>query len=252
MLDRVRASVFSGALTFVVAASAPANAVILEYSSRPDFTAATGSSSIETFTDGIHFPIIGGVLNSHTTCPDCTGGPIPPGSIIDNITYSTEVFSNKGAYFNIDTGVNFAGGFLDSLGGFAGPLPHDPPRTLTVTFDALQRGFGFDTNLLMKTFKVDVFGDSDTLLGSFSYNIPDLGFDMRFFGFGSSAADIRFARIRGADPSINFAVDNFTFDATLPVGSSVPEPASWSLMLTGFGLAGAAVRRRRKILVSSA
>ena len=30
--------------------------------------------------------------------------------------------------------------------------------------------------------------------------------------------------------------------------SAVPEPATWAMMITGFGLAGASIRRRRKVL----
>lgn len=36
-----------------------------------------------------------------------------------------------------------------------------------------------------------------------------------------------------------------------PVGSPVPEPAAWALMIAGFGLAGAALRRRREIAVGT-
>lgn len=35
-----------------------------------------------------------------------------------------------------------------------------------------------------------------------------------------------------------------TYDYT-PVGAAVPEPATWAMMVLGFGLAGAAIRRRR-------
>ncbi len=37
--------------------------------------------------------------------------------------------------------------------------------------------------------------------------------------------------------------DNFTFDGV--AGAPVPEPAAWALLIGGFGMAGAAVRRRR-------
>ncbi|MBS0362601.1 MAG: PEP-CTERM sorting domain-containing protein [Proteobacteria bacterium] len=39
----------------------------------------------------------------------------------------------------------------------------------------------------------------------------------------------------------------FTLDVT---GGGVPEPASWALMITGFGLMGAALRRRRMLSYS--
>jgi hypothetical protein len=36
-----------------------------------------------------------------------------------------------------------------------------------------------------------------------------------------------------------------------PVGNPVPEPAAWALMLSGFGLAGAALRRRRAMAMAA-
>lgn len=42
----------------------------------------------------------------------------------------------------------------------------------------------------------------------------------------------------------NLQFDNVALDA--PVVSGVPEPASWALMITGFGLAGTALRQRRR------
>lgn len=46
-------------------------------------------------------------------------------------------------------------------------------------------------------------------------------------------------------PSADIAVDNISFDVR-PVASAVPEPASWALMIAGFGLVGGAIRRRRE------
>lgn len=42
----------------------------------------------------------------------------------------------------------------------------------------------------------------------------------------------------------NLQFDNVVLDA--PVVSGVPEPTTWALMITGFGLAGTALRRRRR------
>jgi hypothetical protein len=43
----------------------------------------------------------------------------------------------------------------------------------------------------------------------------------------------------------DFAIDNIV------VSAAVPEPTSWALMIGGFGLAGAALRRRRMIAVAA-
>jgi hypothetical protein len=214
-----------------------ASAALFEYSDRAAFTTATGATSVETFTDGLHFPLPGGVLNSSTVCPACIGGPIPPGQILSGVTYSTEVFSGNGFYFNIDQGARFNGGFLDSIA-----IGSDPRRTLTVTFDALQSGLGFDTNSAMGNFRVDLFGDGNAALGSFNYSTA---FPLTFFGFASSAINIRSARIAGDDQTFNFALDNFTFNTNLSPMGGVPEPASWAMMIAGFGLTGSAMRKRK-------
>ncbi|MBS0360925.1 MAG: PEPxxWA-CTERM sorting domain-containing protein [Proteobacteria bacterium] len=60
------------------------------------------------------------------------------------------------------------------------------------------------------------------------------------FSLGSSLA---FPTTKGAFSKGLFG-PNFQFDAT----AAAPEPATWSLMIAGLGLAGAALRRRRSAL----
>jgi hypothetical protein len=78
-------------------------------------------------------------------------------------------------------------------------------------------------------------------------------------GFGSLTVTLNDADFNAYDPSRwedpdqlgngkaqitgNFVLSN--------VGGAVPEPASWAMMITGFGLAGATLRRRRTAAVAA-
>jgi len=69
-----------------------------------------------------------------------------------------------------------------------------------------------------------------------------------FLGFVSDFTDIRRIVITDLDdnaenPDSNLGYDTFRFGAG---GSGAPEPASWALMIAGFGLAGAALRRTHR------
>jgi hypothetical protein len=61
---------------------------------------------------------------------------------------------------------------------------------------------------------------------------------------GDAYADGRFFATGQNDATCNRGIcdANFRFTASTP--AAVPEPASWALMIGGFGLAGAAMRRR--------
>jgi hypothetical protein len=53
---------------------------------------------------------------------------------------------------------------------------------------------------------------------------------------------------RFTHPSFAFEATSFGIKpATTPFVGGIPEPASWGLMITGFGLTGAALRRRRAL-----
>ena len=53
----------------------------------------------------------------------------------------------------------------------------------------------------------------------------------------------------GADDGL--AIDDFRLTPTLQVGA-VPEPDTWAMMIIGFGLAGVAIRRRRRAATAAA
>ncbi len=58
----------------------------------------------------------------------------------------------------------------------------------------------------------------------------------------ATTADIALVNQNTAYSGNDFALDDIVFDTTRP---GVPEPASWALMICGFGAAGSMLRRRR-------
>ena len=112
---------------------------------------------------------------------------------------------------------NFVAPFLVS---FAGPLS-------TFSFDNVSNSTGTATAL----------DASNNVLTSVAFaDFPAT--------YTLSAAGIRSVSF---STDFQYGVDNFTFAAT----GSVPEPTSWALLITGFGLTGAALRGRRPVLARS-
>ena len=69
--------------------------------------------------------------------------------------------------------------------------------------------------------------------GKVSIDLSDTKFDTGLYGLTGKSAKV-----------------NAKFTLTeLP--SAVPEPATWAMMITGFGLAGTAIRRRRSIAIAA-
>ena len=82
--------------------------------------------------------------------------------------------------------------------------------------------------------------DVESLVG----DISTLGSDINtLLGFGSDA-DPRFLTRISFSSSEAFAIDDLAIGLA-DVMPGVPEPASWAMFIAGFGLTGAAMRRRR-------
>ena len=93
------------------------------------------------------------------------------------------------------------------------------------------------------TVTLQAFDGSGTLLGSTS--TPDNG-AVQFLSLNFAA--MHSVKFFSDNRTVGF--DDLEFGALTPISSGVvPEPASWALMITGFGLAGAALRNRRRALV---
>jgi len=195
------------ALALLCGATGAAAGDIVFYDDRAAFDQATGTKTVEDFTDTSHFPIPSGVLNDQTTEAGLQPGDIEPG-----VTYSTPI--GQGFFFNIDSGGGFEGGFLDRLG---------PGEALTADFDAPVGAVGFDTNFIMgASFTIELFFSDAT---STELVRPVTQTEaLEFFGFVSSAQDIESVVIAGDSPDFSFAVDNFTFETEFAPRPPPPTP----------------------------
>ncbi|WP_394763224.1 PEPxxWA-CTERM sorting domain-containing protein [Phenylobacterium sp.] len=90
------------------------------------------------------------------------------------------------------------------------------------------------------------FANATTLAGLSIYGRPDCCSDRDIYNFDIRDQDGQslYSGILDADNTGH--VGSVAFDR--PVGGGVPEPATWALMIGGFGLAGGALRRRRAAL----
>ena len=137
--------------------------------------------------------------------------------------------------------------------------------TLTGSFttdDALTSLLGVDITASSGTFGPGVFS-------TFTYNnaalanwvsLPSQGFQIStsgaaqqlrldFFPLTASGANILHTSHEYQNTGGGRAVTGGR--VVLDVPSAVPEPATWAMMITGFGLAGVAIRRRRETLVAA-
>lgn len=95
---------------------------------------------------------------------------------------------------------------------------------------------GFNQGPLVVSTGTDLFGTGFPL----PFNAPWTTHTISFTATDAGTFKVDFNS--GSADGIGPLLDNVSVDVT---GGGVPEPASWALMITGFGLAGAALRRHR-------
>ena len=133
--------------------------------------------------------------------------------------------------YSVQNGSNYA--FLAGDGYFPGQTANsDPLYRLELRFD--------NGALLSGTY---VPGTPNSFIGSAPVTVGNTTLTLNEFSYTRSLADTvgQYRAIPQTGDGNDYA-GNFRF--TSAVGG-VPEPASWALMLGGFGMAGAAIRRRR-------
>ncbi len=154
-----------------------------------------------------------------------------PGAVdlIGETTTSTsfDFLPGNGGYVDLD-GSDGVAGTLQTLASFnAG--------SYTLTFDLAgnQRG--------------DVDKTTEISLGSFNTALTLASgspFTLYTYSFTTTGGNLTFSDLPGGNGNIGNLLDNVTIAA-------VPEPASWMLMLAGFGMLGFALRSRRQTVTYS-
>jgi hypothetical protein len=127
---------------------------------------------------------------------------------------------------------------------------------------ALTRGFGvmFSDVDLANTTSIQLFDMANVSLGTFfAPNVPGANESFSFLGISFTDPTIARARITSGNAVLSGGVnetstvdlvvmDDFLFGEPR---SAIPEPTAWTMLITGFGLAGAALRRRRSAVASA-
>jgi len=115
-------------------------------------------------------------------------------------------------------------------------------------FDPSTTGFALDAKFLNP-------GNSFTVTlvtGDGTQSFTQLGSAFSgFFGFSDTSGiqSVSFLNNGSSGGFSNYSFDNVsTFTGTI-TSSAVPEPASWAMMIAGFGAVGGALRRTRKVAV---
>lgn len=198
----------AAALAAGLMCAASAQATVKLFADAGAFAAALSSSTLENFDDPMFEP------GWSTDCTNCSVD-LGTGKFLDRVLIGI----GQRTRIKFSTPITAWGGnFDESPGGFG--------KNLFITYRLTD---GFTTKIA-----------GDQLIG----------FTGQFFGFTSDEPFV-FVGISpgtGVGSSERYTLDNMRFGlARVGAAPGVPEPAAWTLMIMGFGLAGAAIRRRRAL-----
>ena len=138
------------------------------------------------------------------------------------------------------TGTTYCPGFFGtrSFGnGNSGSVFYATPDTATFTFANAVDAFGMD----ILSLGTDGATTYSAMVNGISYNIATNYSSGATLFFGLTGGSFTSVTFFGTAPNDGIDFDDLAFHAA---GDVVPEPASWALLIVGFGLTGAAMRRR--------
>ncbi len=146
-------------------------------------------------------------------------------------------------------------GVNEGVGGYSGTLPHDPtsyltlPKNTSATLTSLK---------YLKSFSL-YMGSPDSynsiqFLGANGFDVTLTGGQLTQGNTGQSwdwGARVNFDFGTARVNQIVLRSSDFSFEADNFAGAAVPEPATWAMMIIGFGAAGSVLRRRQQLAFAS-
>ncbi len=209
------------------------------------FAAIPAQAATSIFTDPVSFAAaLGGAavnVQSYENAP--VNSTISSGQVFEGVTYA---FNNNrtGRIGNIFNRIGDQS--LEAVADNGNPNFFVPGNTISMTFGTALTAVGgyFNANTsLVDQFFLTAAGVTATGGGAMdSYDVSTLF----FIGIVSDEAfsTATFGALNGTTGVYNF--DDLT---TVNAIGAVPEPATWAMMIIGFGFAGMALRRRQRVNV---
>lgn len=225
------------------------------------FTLLAGTAIVSS---GVATPAMATVIVS---LPGGTSIPIPGLNIITNasaaigggINFVSDV--PGGSIFGGTSAITFGNGSFEAGNPYLAlnaPANGYNYATMSITFDTPTSGVLADIrwtdggpeigNLAYNSAGMAIYGSKDAALGDylefyqFNNNGRSIGRSPGYYGFSRPTADI--ARISFFNAYMGVR-DLQYIGPSIGTSGAVPEPATWALMIFGFGTVGFALRRRR-------
>jgi hypothetical protein len=157
-------------------------------------------------------------------------------TLTPGVTQVTNQFASYGANFSPAATYSSQAGLQNIVGYSLSNLPSGFSSPFTISFSTLQSSAAFAMVSNIKNYEFESFLGNKRVERFFTIVGPTRN---NFYGFTGSSFDS--IRVTNIDHSF-WWIDN------IQLGSVVPEPANWAMLIAGFGLTGAVMRRRRALM----
>lgn len=211
MKSKARDLALPGLLGISLLAAAPASAATTIYTSQTSFLAALQGITVENFNDNTLIPGL-----TYSSSEGVANDPSWPGVFHDFV-----LGSNYPPVLAKTTTFNFA----TAINGFGG------------NFDFTENGPGEGISFTLTPGGQVSQEIPSTLTGQFWGFISDTAFSSVLLQVGSQGGY-----------GETYTLDNLTVGTLAEAVGVAPEPASWAMLLSGFGIVGMILRRARRRL----